>query len=222
MDGFSMKIVMKFLKLFFVWRYPAYIKHIRNKYILPGIVANRGVQLGRNISFAGLPIVSIAPGSVIKIGNDAVLCSKSEQTALGVNHPIILRTLQAGARLEIGTGVHMSGTTICAAKSVTIGDNVWIGANVTIVDTDFHSLAPDMRASESDHNFATCTDVVIGPDVFVGMGSYILKGVSIGEGCVIGAGSIVVSNIPPFAIAAGNPARILSTVPNHNPSNNQK
>jgi len=210
-----MNIFSKMIKFFFVWRYPGYITYIIHKYILPGIVANKGVQLGINVSFIGIPIVSIVPGSVIKIGNDAVLCSKSEQTALGVNHPIVLRTLRDGARLEIGQGVRMSGTTICAAMSVIIGDNTCLGANVHIVDTDFHSLDHTIRSSESDQDDATGANVEIGANVFVGMGSYILKGVSIGEGAIIGAGSVVAKSIPAFAIAAGNPARILGVVPGH-------
>ncbi|MEI6056628.1 MAG: acyltransferase [Lentisphaerota bacterium] len=208
-------------KIFFIWRYPGYIKHIKHKYILPWLVANKGVHLGNNVSFAGIPIVSIVHGSLIEIGNDAVLCSKSEQTALGVNHPIILRTLCEGALLKIGQGVRMSGTTICSAKSVIIGDNTCIGANVTITDTDFHSLDPSIRASESDQKCATGMCVEIGANVFIGMGSYILKGVSIGEGAIIGAGSVVIKSVPAFAIAAGNPAKVLSSIPGQSLPKNQ-
>jgi len=210
-----MNFLLKVCKIFFVWRYPSYITYINHKYVLPKIVAHKGVQLGINVSFIGIPIVSIEPGSVIKIGNDAVLCSKAKQTALGVNHPIVLRTLREGALLEIGHGVRMSGTTICAARSVVIGDNTCLGANVTIADTDFHSLDHTIRSSESDQDFATDACVDIGANVFVGVGCYILKGVSIGEGAIIGAGSVVAKSIPAFVIAAGNPAKVLGAVPGH-------
>jgi carbonic anhydrase/acetyltransferase-like protein (isoleucine patch superfamily) len=210
-----MHFILKIYKLFFIWRYPGYIKHIHQKYMLPMLVKRKGVQLGSNVIFMGIPIVSILPGSVIRIGNDAVLCSKSEKTALGVNHPIVLRTLREGACLEIGQRVRMSGTTICAAKSVIIGDNTCIGANVTIADTDFHSLAPAIRSSESDFDFATDSSVEIGANVFLGMGCYILKGVSIGEGAIVGAGSVVAKSVQAFAIVAGNPAKVLGAVPGH-------
>lgn len=204
------------VKILYFWRYPGYVRFINHKCILPRLVANRGVQLGSNVSFIGLPIVSIEAGSVIEIGNNAVLCSKSEQTALGVNHPVILRTLRKNAILKIGNGVRMSGTTICAAKSVIIGDKTCFGANVTVVDTDFHSLDPIIRSSESDMDFAIDTAVEIGQNVFLGMGCYVLKGVTIGEGSIIGAGSVVTKSIPSFTIAAGNPAKILGVIPGYN------
>jgi acetyltransferase-like isoleucine patch superfamily enzyme len=203
------------IKILYFWRYLGYIKHINHKYILPRLVAKKGVYLGSNISFLGIPIVSIVPGSEIKIGNNAVLCSKPEQTALGVNHPIVLRTLRKGALLIIGKGVRMSGTTICASKSIIIGDNTCIGANVTIVDTDFHALDYNQRASEYDQYYAVDAAVEIGPNVFLGMGCYVLKGVTIGEGSIIGAGAVVTKNIPAFTIAAGNPAKVFAAISGH-------
>ena len=53
------------------------------------------------------------------------------------------------------------------------------------------------------------TLVRIGSDAWIGAGCVVLAGVTIGEGAVIGAGSVVTSDIPPNAIAAGNPARVL-------------
>ena len=67
-----------------------------------------------------------------------------------MNHPVVLRTLRPGAETIIGKGVGMSGTSICAAVRVVIGDRCRIGVNVTIVDTDFHSLDPIIRASPED------------------------------------------------------------------------
>jgi acetyltransferase-like isoleucine patch superfamily enzyme len=53
-------------------------------------------------------------------------------------------------------------------------------------------------------------DVVIGNDVWIGMGSLILSGVKIGDGAVVGAGSIVTKDVPPYTIVAGNPAKIIN------------
>jgi acetyltransferase-like isoleucine patch superfamily enzyme len=101
----------------------------------------------------------------------------------------------------------MSGTTICAAVRVVIGDRCKIGANVTIVDTDFHSLDPSIRSSSEDARSAKAKPVEIGNDVFIGGGCYILKGVKIGDRAVIGAASVVTHDVPPDMIVAGNPAR---------------
>lgn len=211
----SSNIFSKIYKILFVTHYSGYVKEIYTRYIVPWIIARHGVQLGKNITFAGYPIISVIKDSILKIGNNVILCSKSEKTALGINHPVVLRTLQKGAVLEIGNGVKMSGASICAAKSIVIGENTYLGANVTIADTDFHSLNYMQRLSENDLCSAKHAAVEIEPNVFIGAGSYILKGVTIGECAVIGAGSVVVKNIPAFTIAAGNPAKVIREIPRH-------
>ena len=52
-------------------------------------------------------------------------------------------------------------------------------------------------------------DIVIGNDVWVGYGAIILSGVTIGDGAVIGAGAVVASDVPPYAVVIGNPAKIV-------------
>lgn len=63
-------------------------------------------------------------------------------------------------------------------------------------------------AYEDDH-LTSRGDVVIGSDVWIGYGATILSGVSIGHGAVVGARAVVTRDVPPYAIVAGNPARIL-------------
>lgn len=196
-----------------VYKYPRYFVDM---FYVPSLLAlfwrRQGMVCGRGITWYGTPIVSLSPLSRIQIGNQCVMCSRSNQTALGVNHPIVLRTLRPGAELKIGNGVRMSGTTICAAERVVIGDRCVIGANVTIVDTDFHSLDPSIRSTPEDSRSAKAEAVVIGDDVFVGGGSFILKGVKIGVGAVIGAASVVARDVPAGTIVAGNPAREVARV----------
>jgi acetyltransferase-like isoleucine patch superfamily enzyme len=50
-------------------------------------------------------------------------------------------------------------------------------------------------------------EIIIGDDVWIGYGAVVLSGVTIGRGAIIAAGSVVASDIPPYAIAAGYPAR---------------
>ena len=166
---------------------------------------------GRTILW-GFPIIRIHPKSHVTWGHGCTFVSDSRFTPLGVHHPLIMRTLQAGAVLRLGDRVGFSGGTVCAAKRIEIGDDSIFGANVTIMDTDFHNFKPDHRTDESTaHNRAQ--PICIGQNVFVGTGAIILKGVTIGDNSVIGAGSVVTKSIPANVIAAGNPCRVIKPLP---------
>ena len=69
-----------------------------------------------------------------------------------------------------------------------------------------YGLGPDDPAL---FNWRRSKPVTLGHDVWVGHGATILAGLTIGTGAAIGAGTIVTKNVPPFAIVAGNPGRIL-------------
>lgn len=171
-----------------------------------------GVRFGRGLSVRGLPITETADGSTIEIGNGVTLVSDSRWTALGVARPVILRTLASGARISIGNGTGMSGTTICAAVAVTVGDRVLIGADVLIADTDFHPVDSTPRTGRPVPPGRLEDRVKIEDDTFIGARSIVLRGVTIGRGSAIGAGSVVTKNIPAGVVAAGSPARVLREV----------
>lgn len=168
-----------------------------------------GLDLGPKTVFLGIPIVTIIDGSKIVLGRNTVVCSSSRFTELGVSRPVILRTLAAGAEIIIGSDVGLSGTTICAAVSVKIGNFCLVGSDVLIADNDFHPIASENRRYEKGRANIACSPVSIGNNVFIGARSVILKGVAIGDNSVIGAGSVVTRDIPANVIAAGNPARVL-------------
>jgi acetyltransferase-like isoleucine patch superfamily enzyme len=170
------------------------------------------VTLGARVCAYGMPVISVCPGSECLIGEGTTLISVSFATALGVNHPVVLRTLRPGAKINIGARVGISGGSICAATFVSIGDDTLLGANVTIADTDFHSLDPKRRTRNSDDGVSVA-GVTIGKNVFVGANAIVLKGVTIGDNSVIGAGSLVTKSIPPNVVAAGNPCRPIRIMP---------
>lgn len=179
-------------------------------YRLVGGMALRssGVMRRGHVDAIGRPIIQVLPGSSICVGQDVSLVSASFATALGVNHPVVLRTLRPGARIVIGDRVGISGGSICAAHFVEIGEDSMLGANVTIADTDFHSLRPHYRLGHTNASVAVA-DVIIGKRVFIGTNSIVLKGVTIGDNAIIGANSVVINKVPANAIAAGNPCRII-------------
>ena len=67
----------------------------------------------------------------------------------------------------------------------------------------------DLPGAWQDGHPGTKGDVTIGNDVWIGVGVTILSGVAIGDGAVIGAAAVVSSDVPPYAVVAGNPARVL-------------
>lgn len=172
-----------------------------------------GVKIAEKVQMQGRPIVSLTRGSRIHIGARCVLCSDSRSNALGINHPVVLRTMRAGAEIVIGADTGMSGGSICAAASIRIGAGCLIGANVTLADTDFHALNPANRRYNNNPHEIAVAPIVIEDNVFIGADVFILKGVTVGKNSVIGAGSVVTRDIPENAIAAGNPAKVIKLTP---------
>ena len=99
--------------------------------------------------------------------------------------------------------------TVLDEAPVTIGDDAFIGPNVSIY-TACHSTEP----SERNMRMEWAKPVRIGNNCWIGGSVTILPGVSIGNNCTIGAGSVVVHDIPDNSIAVGNPARVVKKIGN--------
>jgi len=164
----------------------------------------------RKINIFGFPIISIKKGADIKVGKNLTLVSTSFFNEIGVDHPVIIRLLEKKSKLRIDNNVGISGGSICVGKEVVIEDEVMLGANVLIADTDFHSVEPYNRRYRKDR--VRSEKIVIKKKVFIGMNTIILKGVTIGENTVVGAGSIVTKNIPANVVAAGNPCKVIREI----------
>jgi acetyltransferase-like isoleucine patch superfamily enzyme len=121
------------------------------------------------------------------------------------------------AKIKIGHSTFIGASKLIAAEDITIGNDVLISWGVTIVDHDSHSVHWPLRARDVANWYVGVKDwahvkirgVKIGDRVWIGFGATVLKGVSIGEGAVVGAGSVVRENIPAFAVAVGNPAKVV-------------
>jgi maltose O-acetyltransferase len=82
-----------------------------------------------------------------------------------------------------------------------------MGPRVTIL-TQNHAFS-DPERPMNEQGAAEVAPVTIEDDVWIGMATIILPGVTIGTGAVVGAGSVVTRSIPPYAVSAGNPARVI-------------
>jgi acetyltransferase-like isoleucine patch superfamily enzyme len=183
-----------------LWRWLAYPK-VRWAFAWSSIPWGEGWRL------YGVPIIQKHRHSSMRFGPGLQLRSSVRSNPLGPNHPVILATLQEKARLEVGANFSMTGGTLAATESIVIGNNVTVGVNAMIFDSDFHPLAPDQRRLSSAGGRSAA--VVIEDDVFIGLSCLVLKGVTIGRGSVTGAGSVVTQDVPAGVIVAGNPARVV-------------
>ena len=125
-----------------------------------------------------------------------------------MNGCVYLEARNPGALISIGDGAILNNNVAVIAehKTISIGRHVLIGTNVEIIDSDFHGLKPDDRGSSPSDRAG---DVVVGDNCLLGSNVQILKGVTIGENSVVGNGAVVVDDIPPNAVAVGNPARVV-------------
>jgi UDP-2-acetamido-3-amino-2,3-dideoxy-glucuronate N-acetyltransferase len=152
---------------------------------------------------------SIAPD--VKLGRDVKIfdfvnlygCEIGDSSRVGT-----FVEIQKGAK--IGKKCKISSHTfIC--EGVTIEDEVFVGHGVVFVNDTYP------RATAAGGKLQTANDWVVEPTLIkkgasIGSGATILAKVTVGENAIVGAGSVVTKNVPPNAIVAGNPARVLRTI----------
>ncbi len=110
------------------------------------------------------------------------------------------------ASIEIGEYVFFARNGhINLLGKLTVGAHSLFGPGCVIVDHN-HGLSPHLRI---DQQPCIAKSITIGRDVWCGAGVVILAGVTIGDGAVIGAQSLVNRDVPPMAVMAGSPARLI-------------
>ncbi|MCE9619628.1 MAG: acyltransferase [Planctomycetes bacterium] len=144
----------------------------------------------------------MGPGT-ITIGKDFHAVSARNRSVFTLFTPCHLTIIGEG-RIEIGEHVGLNGNVIAARSKVTIGDYTMIGPNTMIIDHDGHQAWPPRERWTTP---GAAAPIVIEPDVWIGMNCIILKGVTVGRGSIIAAGSVVIGDVDPGCLYAGNPAK---------------
>ena len=119
--------------------------------------------------------------------------------------------------MTIGENVYI-GKYCSLETDIEIGNDVLIGNNVGLIgkyDHDYSCLGKSIKDSpwigDPDYQFkGKGLRIVIENDVWIGYGSIIVSGVRIGRGAIVAAGSVVLKDVEPYSIVAGNPAREIS------------
>lgn len=167
------------------------------------------VQFGENLIVKGHIYIDKETDSNFIIGDNCVIKSGDNLNPLSRNIRSSMYVSE-NAKLIIGNNCGFSSVCIWAHKSINIGNNVNIGADTIIMDSDAHSLSYlDRRNINQDLLNKKNKNIIIGDDVLIGTRCIILKGVTIGKRCIIGSGSIVVKDVPDDSIAVGNPAKVV-------------
>lgn len=169
------------------------------------------VKFGENLNLYGIPVIFKKKKSELSIGRNCTIKSSFLSNLVGLSQRTIIVTRTEDSKIIIGNNVGISGATIYARKSISIGDNTLIGGNVKILDNDFHPLEVEDRNNDIKEAIKS-KEVIIGKNCFIGCNSIILKGTIIGEGCVVGAGSVVSGVFRDGVMIAGNPAKIIKKV----------
>ncbi len=145
------------------------------------------------------------PDGKIKIGNDSLL-----------GGTLIVET--KGSSLKIGSNVFIGGGSVIDCFSdIVIEDDVLISYQVLIMDSDNHSIRASERKEDLnrwrngvyDWSRVKSAPIRISSKAWIGARAIITKGVCIGEGAIIASGAVVTKDVPPYSIAAGNPARVV-------------
>lgn len=172
------------------------------------------------------------PGKIptnIEMGENSVIDSSFCFKHYFANSPVGLRVgsnvtiwraslaVEADGVIEIGDYCYIANASLVCSARITLGSRVLVAGGVTIVDSDFHPVAPAARLADTialspigDRKRRPQVEVcpvVIEDDVWIGYNATILKGVRVGTGAVIAPGALVTRDVPPGAHVAGNPAR---------------
>lgn len=201
---------------------PGIISRIRKSFYLQfnkKIFNANNIKYGKNLRVYNKIFLTINSNASVIIGDNFKFTSGEAYNPLCRNIQGCIYA-EPNAKILIGDNVGISSACLWAKTGITIGNNVKIGGDCILMDTDAHNLDYRIRNSfkKNEHGVgldistAKSLPIVIENDVLIGTRCVILKGVTIGARSIIGSGSIVTKSIPSDCIAAGNPCKIIKYI----------
>jgi acetyltransferase-like isoleucine patch superfamily enzyme len=117
--------------------------------------------------------------------------------------------IQKGAR--IGNRCKVSSHSF-VCEGVVLEDEVFVGHNVTFINDRYPRATNGSGQLQTEADWQ-CIPTRVKRGASIGSGSTLLCGITVGERAVVGAGSVVTKDVPPGAVVAGNPARVIKMLP---------
>ena len=144
----------------------------------------------------------------VRVGNDT-----------GIYHGTFF-DLGPDGEVEIGNYATLVGAIICTNGHVTIGDYAFLAHEVVLADafaaTPHDTPTSKDRSGDSPRHRSA---INVGMNCWIGARAVLLSGCNLGQGAIVGAAAMVDFDVPPYAIVAGNPARVVGWArkpPTHN------
>ena len=142
---------------------------------------------------------------------EALRAGRLQVGAQTLFEPHVWLTAPDPARITIGSGTFLNiGVMVAALDLVEIGDHCMFANGCFVTDSNHRFDDPDLPVPWQGFTSKGATRV--GDNVWCGANVVIGSGVTVGERSVIGANSVVTSDIPPFSVAVGAPARVLREI----------
>lgn len=147
----------------------------------------------RKFRLAAIRDSCVHPSAKIESGTSFISSSMDRHSFCGYDCDVYLAEI--GGFTSIANGVVLGGAR---------HPMEWVGMSPV-----FYAGRDSVKAKFAEHKLMPPAAVKIGHDVWIGRSAIVLAGVTVGDGAVVGAGSVVTKDVPPYAIVAGNPARLI-------------
>lgn len=154
--------------------------------------------------------LTLRGGKYISIGENVLIGRHIVMAAWNLDNTGIEPEIIIGDNVELGDHSHITCT-----NKIVISSGVLTGKRILITDNSHGNVTLEqMQVAPKHRPVVSKGRVFIGENVWIGEKASIMPGVTIGEGAIIGANAVVTSDIPPYSVAVGCPARIVKQLTN--------
>lgn len=189
--------------------------NIANSVKQTAAVLNGEITVGENSVLNKCKLTgNVSIGNNVRISNAII----SGQISVG-NYSKIIDGVELYGHIEIGKNTTINGQNTdlrASVNKITIGNFCSIARNVTFQEYNHdytklttYMVRTNLEGKSFKEDLISKGDITLGHDVWIGTQCVVLSGAKIGTGAVIAANSVVTGEIPPYAIAAGSPAKII-------------